>query len=1612
MRFQILGPITVHDESGAVALGGSKPRIVLAVLLLNANEPVSAERLALALWGEDAPSGAVKTVQVHVSRLRKALGDGGAVATTPAGYRLRVRDGELDAACFEGLVEQGRQMLAGGRPEDASRALREALGLWRGAALADLSRESFAAAEIARLEEQRIEALELRLEADLAAGRHAEVVGELGRLVAEHPLRERLAGQQMLALYRCGRQAEALEAYAVARRTLVEEMGIEPGPQLRERHEAILRQDPGLQPGEEDVELPQALDPTSAPPLAGRADELEWLLARWDAAGTGEGRIAMVTGPRGAGKSRLASELAREAHGRGGAVLHATGGDPADAILVALRQAQAATRPTLVVLDDADRVGAGVLTELGQLRSALAMRPVLVVVCAREAPSLPGGDGDRVDTLALTALDADAVHAIAAIYAPQIAVADVPADWLVEASGGVPRRVHEVTSQWARREAANRVGDVAGRAEDGRQRLRSIQRELAGGVEALQVADARIARADTERDATRVVCPYKGLASFDVVDAPYYFGRERLVAELVARLVGAQLLGVVGPSGSGKSSVMRAGLLPALAGGVLPGSDAWGQVLIRPGAHPLRELAVGLDRASGPERTVIAVDQFEETFTTCTDKEERAAFIAELGAAASDRDGRYVVVLALRADFYGRCAAYPELSQPLAANHVLVPSMQRDELRRAIERPADRVGLGVDPELVDALVADVREEPGALPLLQTALLELWQRRDGRRLRFGVYERSGGVRGAVARLAEDAFGQLTDAQQVLARGVLMRLAGEGENGGVERRRVPLSELELDRDAELEAAVALLTDRRLLTATAGSIELAHEALLREWPRLRDWIAENREGLRIHRNVGAAAREWESLHRDDGALYRGARLGEAEEWVQANPDALNQGERAFLEASAAAAQHEQVARRRRLVAAFAGLATVLVAVAVVAIIPVLQGREADRQRAAAASRELAARSTSLLVTDPSLSRAIALAALDRRDTREARSAVRQATLEDRTSAIVRLPDFAYSVVPSRDGRRVVTASEGGAVQVRDIASGKVEAAMKPIPNAALAAELSPDGSRIASAGYFGHVVIANADGSDQRTLVNLGKDNYPASIEFTPDGRRLLVGTSGGEVGFVSADRPSTRLKLLGHHDGDANASLNRSASKAVSASDDRTAVIWDITRGTSVRLEHPSEVRFASFSPDERLVATCMDNGEVRIWAAGGDHRLIRTIEVAQDALATVRFSADSRRIVTSGRDGIVRISSVDGGPALAELKDRTGPQFDAAFVPGSDRVVSVGQGGTLRTWEPLTVRQLVTGPQRNPNLQPSVDPATGDVVSGYDDGAVRIWRPRTGAEVALPSFAGLSEAVFSADGRHVLSASSVAGDPVRLWDVKRRRSQTVEVQRGEKYAIAVDRSGQRVAIATLDKDAIVAAADGSDRHVLPGQEGEIEALEFSADAKHVVSAGDDREVRIHDAADGSVQQRLVGGDTVSDVAFGRDGTRVAAGGADGIVRVWTLSGGPPILLTGHESGVSTVAFDKAGDRVVTAGQDGTVRVWDARGGGDAVTVQRYEGEASGAAFGADETQIVSSGAGEGILRVARCDVCGSFSSALRIARSRPARALTDSERRSLLSGDGG
>jgi WD40 repeat protein/DNA-binding SARP family transcriptional activator len=1600
MRFRILGPLQVDGEEGPIQLAGAKPRGVLAVLLLHANEPVSAERIVAAVWGDEAVAGTVRTVQVHVSRLRKALEPDDIIATTPAGYCVRVRPGELDAEQFASLVDEGRRALGAGQAEAAATLLREALALWRGPALADLTFAPFAQAEIARLEEQRLGALEHRLDADLAAGRHLDVVGELRQLVASEPTRERLAGQLMLALYRCGRQAEALDAYTATRHTLVDEIGVEPGPELRRLQDAILRQDPSLDAPPGEADLPSELDPAGDPPLVGREAELAWLTGHWERTKAGGGAVLTVSGVSGIGKSRLVAEFARQVHELGATTLYASGS--AEAVRATLDRAGRAERPTLLVLDHVDRTDPRLLAEL---TDAVRGRPVLAIALGDDPEALARLNGGNA--LALEPLDMDAVRVLAARYSLLQVDDDESVEWLHDASGGVPGRAHELAADEARRVARRRVRRVASQAAEDRATLRSSEAELTERVGDLQAASQRVAVAVGR--GPPVVCPFKGLACFDVDDAPYFFGRERLVAELVARLVGAPMLGIVGPSGSGKSSVLRSGVLPALASGVLPGSDEWRQVVIRPGEHPMRAWREAVGDGSHDRRILVAVDQFEETFMSCRDERERAAFIVELARAAEPRGRSGVVVLAIRADYYGRCASYPELAPSLAANHVLVGPMRRDELRRAIECPAERVGLQVDPELTAAIVEDVADEPGALPLLSTALLELWPRRDGRRMRLAAYEQTGGVRGAVARLAEDAYRRLDSSQQVVARDVLMRLVAEGADGAVERHRVPLHELESDGGEDTAHVVDLLADRRLLTISDGAVEMAHEALLREWPRLCGWIDDDRENLRLQRSLTAAAHEWDRLDRDESELYRGARLTAANEWRAHHEAALHRLERAFLDASNARWKAERQARRRRINLAFAGLLGALAAISVVAIVALHQAREANHQREIIASRELALEAVNELDTDPGVGLAIALRALGRSGTPQAMDAVRRAAYAAHGTGVWQLhDDWLYSVRPSRDGRRVVTSGKDGTVRVWNVDQRRVESTIRVHRGQVHDAALSPDGQQVASAGYDdGTVTLTDLEGGHRRVVLDLARSGatppHPVSVQFSPDGRLLAVAVTDGTVRLVPVDG-GAGSRLRADREGLNSARFSPDAKKLVTAGLGTAAMIWDLAARTSIRLEHLTSVQSAVFSPDGDHVATAGGDGALRIWDARDGGRPT-TITLGRQPLFSARYSPDGRRVVTAGGDGVVRVVDIRTKSAIAVFPGHRGQAFSADFIAGGAAVISGGEDGTLRTWAVPRVTVL-----RSFLNTVSVSP-TGRFVTGGDQaGFVSVWDLARGTSRQLPPLGPPSFAKFSPDG--TLVGSTSWDGRVRVSDPAGDTTRAIRSHGSPNWSVAVDPQATRIAVGGNDRHprVLIVSLSGGRPLRLTGHAGAVYDVEFSPDGKHVLTASEDGTARIWNAHDGRLERTLSGHEeAVKTARYSPDGEFVVTAGKDGTARVWRVSDGSSRVLRGHRGALTSAAFNRRGDRIVTSGVDGTVRVWSAGGGDPLLVVDRHQGSALGAAFTPDGR--VASVGDDFILRVVPCEVCGSFSSVLRLARARVRDNLSAADRARYLPRDG-
>ena len=1585
MEFLILGPLEARNALGPVTVQGRKPRAVLAYLVLHANEPVSAERLAVALWGEDAPPGAIKTVQVHVSRLRKALGDGDIVVTTPAGYRLSVEPAQLDAERFRQLADDGRRALNLGRAEEAADLLREALALWRGPPLADLAFEPFAQIEIARLEEQRLGAVEARVEADLAAGRHAEVVAELSQLLGAHPTREGLARQLMVALYRCGRQAEALDVYRDTRRRLTDELGVEPGRELRAVQEAILRHDDALLRPAAPEELPPELDGTGAPPLVGRDAELAWLLECWAVAQERRGVVVALTGRPGIGRTRLAAALAGEVHRGGGTVLYAAG----RSIAAVTSGAGRAGRPLLLVLDDAPA------RATPELARALRAVPGLVLAIGEAALA----DADLHGVLELEPLAAEDVRAIAAGYAPDHLRDDVPADWLVQASDGVPARVHALASRWARREVARRVERVAARAAAGRAELRSLEAELVGGVAQLERTSERAGL--LERPA---VCPFKGLAAFEAADAPYFFGRERLVAELVTRLVGTSFLGVVGPSGSGKSSVLRAGLLPALAGGVLPGSEAWAHRVVRPGKHPLEALQTALDGLAPGDGVVVAVDQFEETFTACRDERERAAFVDQLVRPADGPDVRAVVV-ALRADLYGRCAEHPALSRALAGNHLLVGPMRRDELLRAIECPAQRAGLRLEPGLAEALVTDVERQPGGLPLLSTALLELWQRREGQRLTNAGYARMGGVRAAVARLADEAFESLEPAQKALVRGVLLRLVEVEDTGAVERRRVPLAEIQSDGRADVARVIELLADRRLLTISAAAVEIAHEALLREWPRLTAWIEEDRAGLRIRRNLAAAAREWERLDHDAGVLYAGARLDEALAWQGRGDASLSRLERSFLRTSRQHAARTRAVRRRWTAIGLTGMGLAMVAITTVAILAIDARQDAEGQRDLAVSRQLTAAAADALEGDPSLSLALARRALAAAPTDQAATTLRQATLEARTLAILDgHVGRVYSAALSADGRRAVSAGRDGTVRLWDVDGQRLADTLEGPRGVAYDAAFSPDGRRVAAASEDGTVTVWTLAGHGRDVVLTLPSAEA-RSVAFAPDGQRLAIGASDGKIRLVEAVGDGGS-EVLGRHAGTVmSVRFSPDGSRIASGSADGTAAVWDITTGARRVLRgHEGFVGGVSFSPDGARVVTAGEDGYARVWEAASG-ALRSAVRERSGALAGAEFSADGRRIVVAGTAGIIAVWDVDPPARLLTMRGHRGAVVDVAVAADSGRVISAGDDATVRVWQPAMPQTLHVS-----NLYGAVPLGDDRVAAWSGDGAVRILRTADGGlERRLPGrVEALNAVAISRDGR-VLVAGGADG-VVRAWDLPTGRMTAL---RGAKdvAAVAISPDGSRVAGAGAAGEAIVwRLATAESEAVLRGPPPLIVDTSFSPDGERLVTAAVDGAVRIWPVRPGSrpTVAFRAHDQAANGAAFSPSGDAIVTAGGDGTARVWGADGSARSVLRGQlGQQVFAAAFSPDGRRIVTGGSDGAARVWSSRGGEPLVTLTREAAELLSVAFTPDGRRVMSANT-NGTVRLTACEVCGSLASVRALAERRADRPLTAAERQRYLA----
>lgn len=530
--------------------------------------------------------------------------------------------------------------------------------------------------------------------------------------------------------------------------------------------------------------------------------------------------------------------------------------------------------------------------------------------------------------------------------------------------------------------------------------------------------------------------PYRGLARFGTGDSAWFFGREKLTGDLLDLIRRRRFAAVFGPSGSGKSSLLRAGLIPRLRESREPGLRPAAIRILTPGdrpAHTHAHLLAPSDPA-GPimgtdADTLVIIDQFEETFTLRQDRAERSRFI-DLLLAARRPESRLRVIIAVRADFYGHCAEYRALAEALRDANLLVGPMNAAELRDAIVKPATACGLTVERALTTRLVDEVAHAPGGLPLMSHVLLETWRRRSGKALTTEGFQAAGGLDGAVAKTAEEAYARFTERQASTARQLLLRLVAPGDGTPDTRRPANRAELDATRPQETAPVLEELAQARLITLDENTVELAHEALLTAWPRLRGWIDDNRELLRTHGKVTDAARAWEELGREPGALYRGSRLVTAQEHLgDARPGDLTILEQDFLSASTTARdQEEQATARatRRLRLLRVGLSLTVVLASLAGAIAWQQTRFSDQQRADATSRRVAAAVEAMRYADPLTAMRLSVAAWRISPTLEAKAAL-VGSLTQRDQDVFTLPGSAGRMPLSSEGRTLVTVGDG---------------------------------------------------------------------------------------------------------------------------------------------------------------------------------------------------------------------------------------------------------------------------------------------------------------------------------------------------------------------------------------------------------------------------------------------------------------------------------------------------------------------------------------------------------------------------------------------------------
>ncbi len=1059
--------------------------------------------------------------------------------------------------------------------------------------------------------------------------------------------------------------------------------------------------------------------------------------------------------------------------------------------------------------------------------------------------------------------------------------------------------------------------------------------------------------------------PFKGLDFFDISDAALFFGREALTAKLVERVRGGcRFLAVVGASGSGKSSLVRAGLAATLQR-----EAGWVVQILTPTAHPSLEK---VHRIEDGGCQLFVVDQFEELFTLCHDPDARRAFVNHLLAVAYDEHPITHVVIALRADFYHHCAQFDTLRTVLEQAQVYIGVMTADELRRAMEAPVEQAGWHFEPGLVDVILHDLGAdgidppELGVLPLLSHALLETWKHRAGRTLTLAGYTAAGRVHNAIAETAEAVYQQLDAAQRAVARAVFLHLTEIGEGTLDTRRRPTLGEiLAYHEDAAVvNEVLKLLSDARLITTERETVQVAHEALIREWPMLRAWLDESRDDVRMQRALDTSAKEWLKAARDPSFLLRGTRLTQFQEWAVKTTVTLLQDARDYLDASGAAQEAreaKEVARRRNaLLQASAGLAA--------QAISELDGPQPER------GVLLTLEALERYPYTPAAERALAYAVHANRPYRVLKIPGARGTY----NRIAWSPDGTHLAISSSPGKTVAilwnleTAAESQktlARQEQDVCTTHDVA-------------WSPMGDRLVTSRGVAHRAECHAievwDVKEGTVLLTpAGHQGDQGAVDWSPDGTAILTVGMDGMARIWDAETGAQRLAmgvvsdpptdLLYYFQVIGDAAWSPRGNQIATGARDHIARVWDAVTGAELCTlrGHTGHLTSVTWSPDGERLATASKDGTVRVW----DLKTEEVLLFFTNHVGTVRavdWAPNGRRMATAGEDGTVRVWHATTGIEEFVFRGVASP-WHVAWSPNSQYLAIKSSNVWVLDFSDEPSQRLYgydTGEARCTMWSPD-----GTRILTHNASTAWLWDFVHGEALRTFEHSQYFHQPWSPDGTRILTGDEE--EPLRIWDVETGNVLS-ELHAPTKHAILPSWSldGSRiVACLTPEPQAMVWDADTGEILAITPDIAEQGALLYapmcSPDGRYFVTGsvfvGRDTPARIWDATTGELKMTLESHNGESILAnWSPEGQRVAVTYEDGMIKIWDVSplyqvtegyralpgqnnathaitAKVLVSLTGHVGRVWWVTWSPSGQRVASGGIDSIVRVWNAVNG---------------------------------------------------------------------------